>query len=650
MVSTRVKFVLAVFAYHGCESVFVNGQVPQDKVKSFTTGACFEYPEDGFCAQFGMGGQRVYIYGDDASPDAFDTRDKELEAFRLPIITAASAVAEPECIVDFSLQMCMGFYPYCDSNDEPLKICWDTCYSLETTCATAFGMARTLNMDSAIPECNTTKVGDTYEASETGIWNHYPESEVDTPLYPKEGDCSSFSGERSLCMMPPECGEPLMFNSFPVPAIPLENEFAEPGDFEYCQSQNYSTFDCERCTFSCTLPCPYPLVYTDSELRLQWAFLAIPGLFAFALNLLVLVSEVAKLRAQKRKATIADFLVFAAALNGIILFFIEGLPALLLEEDVRCNGYEFISVYVNELGHNWCTVGKFRHWFMISLMSTVICNLWKVRKQLLCARNMKKYLPSGVEKAVFAILIIFMPLGLAVGALASEANVLFHQSITYRNEHGDADDADFVSLYHPNAIRGMYGCQFFFNTVTEEYIWYTIPLLCTGLACAVLSVDLLRIVLQMGQGTGTSIRKNKSLITLAFNMLRFAVIAVFLAFLNILANMIYMPKAKDFGVLLEMWSNCLVSGIQGVGSGNGDGTLGVVNTNKTLEAGLEFCGNPKAWAPGSWMLQLLAASQGLPAFAFGFVFALPALKQLRRVAAAKFSSVAPTTSMASSMQ
>lgn len=659
-----------------------NGQ-EQIAPVAFTTGGCIDYPaEDGYCSAVGLGGVNVFLFGDDVSESKLMARDQEVYDFMINLETAARTIASEDCIKKFKLLVCYGWFPPCSSGI-PLKPCKSSCDTTWDVCKTAFDTAIALNLGGAIPQCDVETIN-SERAKFHSMFNHYflgteGEKVYEADTYDAVGlgktipdaNCASIDGVvlTNVCKQK-KCPEPLLYMQYPL----LDNEdgkypeFANPDDLEFCADT--SSLDCDKCAQGCSMPCPYPLVFTDSENVLQNAAFFVPGVIAFFLNAIVFASETSKLqkqRKQTKKVTFSDRLVQSSASLALLLFFMETLPSLVFGSDVLCDGLEFQSINLNMDGHGWCTFGQLRHWVLIGLMATVACNLYKVSRQLGAAASMKKYNPSIVEKSFWVFFIFVLPAILAVIALLTRPNPRMHQSLAYRSGHWDGVDEDtsnynleemedweirkelatvnFTSTWHPNKLRGMYACQYFFGSIEQEMWLYIGPLVLLGLACAVLSLVLLKQVFKMNNGGNLS--KNKSLFALAVNMLLFALAAIVLLIINLAVLGVYIPKAEAFGVELELWNNCLVSGINQKQLQSGSGSLGKVNTDTSLNATLATCGNPKTWAPQADLLVMLNLSQSLPALAFGLVFARPAIKQLRAAFKRGLSSVAPTSNASS---
>lgn len=188
-----------------------------------------------------------------------------------------------------------------------------------------------------------------------------------------------------------------------------------------------------------------------------------------------------------------------------------------------------------------------------------MCNLYKVRKQLIAAVAMKKYTVSKGEAVFFLTAVFGFPLFLAFLAGATKPLILEHASNTYRIYYVMPEEPEayeqYKSLYAANNMRGQFTCQFFFDSDLDEMVLYVLPLLFYSLMCTAISFHLLILVRVMGRNAagadgvkGKKAKKNESIIRLAKNMMRFAVVACTLAALNVAANLDFVPKAVQFGI------------------------------------------------------------------------------------------------------
>lgn len=686
--------VLAVGIFLASESA-VNAQTFD--VEQFPQGSCVEYPSDGWCADVGLGGQAVFVFGGDGSAtdsDVLLAREARLRNYGEGLETAARSVAGPQCVNEFKFVACQVWFPFCDGDNAPVKPCAEACEAVHVSCKLAFDLAKTAGFENSVPDC-AAKYFDpdvtptTVQAfgifSLPGTWANTPVYESETYSWDpfntgteKTFQCNPLGGlDFSKNCNEPTCSEPFLRGRLPVLADPLKvlPGWGQPEDFDDCIDMTRE-YDCVKCISSCSMPCPHPIAFTEDERDSQWLSQWVPGVISIPFNFLVFSTETLKLSKMK-KVGLSDRLVQFSAGIALLLAFLDSVPSMFLKQDIRCDGLDVFQPYRNIDGHAWCQIGQYKGWLLIALMATVMVNLYKVDRQLQAAISMKKYSTSKAEKIAFITVIFAIPAVLALIAGATKPDLLKHASPTYRMYHAtdemvmreDGTYEVYPSLYHANAMRGQYSCQFFFDTDLNEIVLYVLPLLAYSIGSALISFHLVILVQKMARnssgggggsdgpvqkrGKGSKKKKNEAIVRLARNMMCFAAVACTLALLNITANMIYVPKAIQFGVDLDAFSSCVGTGVpprfwNGKEMHNGTNLADKVNTDTSLDAVIKTCGDITEVSPDSGLLVLLALSQSLPLFCFGLIFALPALKQLRSVMKNKMSSVMPTSSQASS--
>jgi hypothetical protein len=122
---------------------------------------------------------------------------------------------------------------------------------------------------------------------------------------------------------------------------------------------------------------------------------------------------------------------------------------------------------------------------------------------------------------------------------------------------------------------------------------------------------------------------------LAITMLRFASIVVTISLLGFVATALFFPEGEKFTNNFGLWTACLGSGISTemrakLDAGAVKLTDVIKSTNKTLAFNLETCGTLEEEKPNQAIIVLMALAQTVPPLAFGLVFALPAIRQLRQ--------------------
>ncbi len=192
-----------------------------------------------------------------------------------------------------------------------------------------------------------------------------------------------------------------------------------------------------------------------------------------------------------------------------------------------------------------------------------------------------------------------------------------------------------------------------FNSTSQEYAFVQAPLLGAGLALLALSTSLVRLVFSMGASVSqkSTDGKNATLRKLAINMINFALVSLICVIVNMAAVLMYLPNATEFGAKMGDFSSCAGNGIPSeYWFPNGslkEGASKHVFLETDRATTFAQCGDFTTLAPPASTLQLLLLSQSLPIFLFGFLFALPALKQLHQTTKEKLSRVGTSTSKSS---
>ena len=144
---------------------------------------------------------------------------------------------------------------------------------------------------------------------------------------------------------------------------------------------------------------------------------------------------------------------------------------------------------------------------------------------------------------------------------------------------------------------------------------------------------------------------NPALRKLAINMIYFAVVSLICICVQVEAVAKFLPQAAVFGSKISAFVTCASAGIPTQYWVNGKVIPGGnqhVFTETDLNTTQHKCGNFVDFAPPASTLQLLLLSQSMPIFLFGFLFALPALKQLHQQAKTKMSRVGTSGASAAS--
>ncbi len=458
------------------------------------------------------------------------------------------------------------------------------------------------------------------------------------------------SGGKPVCSAAQKCAAPLVNRRLPIFVNASSDlNMRNPSNVDFCNT----TEDCTNCTDTCVIACPYPLLFSDNEYTAQWSLVWVPGVLALPFVLLIIVSENAKLAGMKKK-NITDYYMQLAAVFCLLHIVTDSIPSMVLRNDMRCDGHDSFSIQLNLDGSTAQYVGRVKPNLLQALMFTVVLTLYKVRCQLKASLKMQKYTPGIALKTVTVLLIFVVPLVCYAANLSFSGNDWAATSSNYRA----ANNYPFVyaSLYIPNDIRYQFTSGPKFETVEEEYLWVQAPLMVAGALSIGLSVALLKTVYNMHASTDGKSDKSSTSATkkLAFNMLRFAAAVIICVLLNAAATVSYLPNALDFGLALNEFKRCALSGIpteffnqtnQKIVEGK---TMSqVVFTEKDLYNVTRKCGFSLQNAPSNSLICLILASQSLPDLLFGIVFAVPAMKQLAGKIGQR-SKVAATSAAATS--
>ncbi|GBG29908.1 Hypothetical Protein FCC1311_061282 [Hondaea fermentalgiana] len=515
-----------------------------------------------------------------------------------------------------------------------------------------------IGMGDKLSTCTDT-IGDLYPETSrsegTGQFYHYLESWNGELLYPEGPSYTDPSGDTFVCegSTNSACAEKTCGWGSTVVRYALETnstsgrlDFINPEDMEFCiesgrnSSEYYNaTMDCDRCTSTCDMRCPLPVIYTDAQYSLMWVLGWLPGFIAFPLSLLVIVSERKRILKLKRR-DITDWVTSMSAVICVLLFFLDALPSAILAENLRCNGHDTMNFRVNTYAHDFCEVGKIKPHLMQALLICVAITLYKVLRQLRASSHMSRYAPSRLFRIMVPCLVVGVPGLLSIGTFVLEADQLYMSSYLYRESQGGETAEE--TMYYPNLIRYAYSCGPLFGSPEEEVLFVQGPLLVIGAISVIFSFYLLGIVAKMSglrlsshKSAGPSSGKSKSrggsgpssvVYRLAVNMIRFAFVSTMLVILNAVSTALFLPKAMEFGKNVDVWFRCARTGVRYQGE---DTTLWSTEGEITVEF-LEqddICG-PLGEPPfGLILLQVVTMS--FPPFSFGFIFAIPALKQLK---------------------
>lgn len=106
-------------------------------LESHSEGSCVEYPDDGWCSEFGFSGQTIFQW--DNTSIAY--LDAYIDARYSAIRQSISSIASNDCITHFYRIICLGYFPLCDSSTGvPRRPCASYCEDVhDNYCTAAFG-------------------------------------------------------------------------------------------------------------------------------------------------------------------------------------------------------------------------------------------------------------------------------------------------------------------------------------------------------------------------------------------------------------------------------------------------------------------------------------------------------------------------------
>lgn len=524
-------------------------------------------------------------------------------------------------------------------------------------------IVESLGLSSLVYQCTDTigtAAPSTSHSAITGLFYHYLEDWDGEPIF-EETTYSDIDNSNLECITETElevdscsgndCAWGMTNVWYPtlLDATTGLVEYNDPEDFDYCfySGSNSSDMNCTRCDSVCDIACPLPFIYTDHQYTSLWVTTWLPGFIGLPLSISVVLNERKRVLHLKRR-DFTDWIVCVSAIICIMLFFLDSLPSAILAEDMRCNGYDVLDFRVNSYGNSYCEFGKIKPHLLQALLLCVAITLYKVYRQIKASRAMSRYIPSRGFIIFSRLGLILIPGLLSLGTFLLEADQLYMTSYNYRIAQGGSYFEEL--MYFPNLIRYAYSCGPLFESELEEWIFVQGPLLLIGLSCVLLSFLLLHNVMAMGgftissRGKGTTAPTNKaktnSLYALAINMLIFAGFSTMLVLINAIATFSFLPNAKSFGVEVDMWVRCARTGIdwKTAVAENATDVSNYVSTNKTKAGVIAHCGALEDHAPDFSLIILQAVAQSLPPLCFGFIFALPVIKQ---IAKCKFNKIFP---------
>ncbi len=408
--------------------------------------------------------------------------------------------------------------------------------------------------------------------------------------------------------------------------------------------------------FNDPLHAQFPLIYTDNEWTSMWLLNWLPGVLSLPLSLLVVYSEVGRIKRVKQKdRNVTEYYLFIAAGLCVLHVIVDSIPSMILGSDMRCGANRdifFHSVYPE--GSSMQQVAAIKVNIMQALMITVAFMLWKVRQQLKASKKMSKYSPSRTIRFGYVFCAILVPIISLLLCRALRADFRYEQNTAFRSQNGGQIVYD--SLTVPNDVRYMYTGGPKFNSTIKEFVLVQGPSLIAGIALPLLSLNLIGTVIAMGGKVSAVSADSKSgggnpaLRKLAMSMIYFAVVSLICIGVQVEAVFTFLPQAVVFGSKMAMFLTCAQSGVPTQFWENGQIVKGGnqhVFLESDLETTLQKCGDYVAMAPPAAIIQRLLLSQSLPILLFGGLFALPALRQLKQNVKSKMRSATSAASSAS---
>jgi len=601
--------------------------------KSFTEdGSCRVYPETGYLCSDTLGGINVYeFYGTD-----FEVESGIIEEDITPSLNGISTLTSAECIHAITAGVCLSAFPPCDEKNLPRKPCRSFCEELhlETLCGPLYQLVRTAGLEHLITECDDligtekSRLSNMFVLFQEG-WRGEPVYETDIyfedafSIGPTTMQCVNLKPNSQTICEPQNCGLPTLERRWPK----LKNaatgsiEFKNPPDFEFCMES--LDLNCSKCFSSCVLPCPLP-AYSIMEFRAIWLTNWLPGILSLPLSVFIFCTERRRLRFLRRRRHVVDHLVSISAALCIVFVLIDSLPSLVLREDMRCAGFDHFAPFSNAYGSHFCRLGKIKPNVLQSLLGTLVICLFRVRKQL-------KYPFATIPTSenLYAIIVVFiLPSISAVLAFALESDQLFESHLQYRVVHGGEIQGEF--LFVPNNLRYQFTCGPKLSSVAEEFVVVRMLTQIYGFVALALALSLLLLVRNL-TSSKLGNKENQVILQLGIATARFAVVCLLLLAINVVAEVLFLPHALEFGKQLTDWTTCIVTGVNLELAGENAMSMEYINFNKTLEAGQNHCGKLEDLAPPSFQIMLLTLSQSLTPLAFGFIFSFNAQKTRQRL-------------------
>jgi len=608
-------------------------------------GECKPY-QGGVCDEYGMKGQDVFVYHNTSQ---FVTEFKLGIVFQL-INIGATTVGDSYCVLIWKELYCRAYFPPCEKGDgyvAPKKMCKSACEHVHEECKSGFQAVVYNGFGSNIVQC-TDKIGD---PDPTKLGNFmYPDhitQWVDTLMFEpeetttlqvpgvgsKEVACWKQDGHRKKCPLR-KCTTPY----FEMSVARVPNSANE----SVCRANKEDSIDCLACSSKCYIACPHP-VYTQGVWDTLWWFRWLPSVLSLPFNFMVMVNEFVKMgytkpakERKKKGGSKGSGWVFLCALVGFLFAAFDGIPTMVSDYDLRCDGYPAVEDTINDLYSSYCNnFGRYCiHIFQI-LLGCVSITLEQLWRKLQKAQKMQAYHQGLKSKLGCALFVFGLPFTLFVIHTQQEVHDGPLKPNTTMRELTDA-----------NNIRYAFSCGPRFDSVSMEWALVMGPIILYGCVLVVFSILLIKEVSKLTGGSTTADKNvSKSTLALARAMTKFAICCFSLVVLNLCTLVPFLSKATQFTVELQDWKSCVATGVNLKKCPAGDLSKCEMRvdlaTNQTSRD--EFCGLFDASAPAPAFMAFIHLSYSLPCLVFGALFGFKAVKSLfsKCFERVSHSSVAP---------
>ncbi|CAK9063242.1 Hypothetical protein SCF082_LOCUS32789 [Durusdinium trenchii] len=612
-----------------------------DETKRFW-GRCETLPETSFCAKYGAkGGSQVWIL-DGMTMASTEARTGLL----IRASSLLSTVGSSFCDEQLTRILCDMVFPVCGSVEGvevPMQICEGQCQDMFGACAEGIPSLELVGASFMVPTCGTVdSINGTSRHGSLGlIYAHFLDQWEGRPIFQQEdtvpltlppgvnngstvdvgcsqANLAAYSCKRKRCV---------------APYVESSYSTSKSGDHESCEDYSEPTKSCTDCASDCSLACPLDS-WSDAEWNAQWVARWLPGILSIPLNALVLTSELRKIKQpdMKRQVPKNTYLFYCAAF-GLLYATLDAVPVMFFKFDMKCQGRKSHDAVTKDW-HSYCTVGRFSIHVLQMLYASVFVVLQQLFVKLRAAAKLQQgYRQSRLSSWLSHLLIFGMPLTLLLAHALHPTSNGYPNSIDLERRSINLRD-----MRIGNYFRYGFACGPRFESNHIEWAIVMVPIIMLSTLLMLVSFALIKIVMAMGTpdiSSGAVRSANRKInIMLARKMVRFALVCVLLAGLNLGAVVPFLESALEAGQKVEEWNNCAVFGVipetcpPGTFTYQGCSFTTVDYDN--LTATEARCGKASDYAPKAFPILLMHLSYSLPAFTFGILFGFPAFRELQK--------------------